>query len=100
MSTVHVHLQEGFDGEPVILRLDGRVVANRATVRTRQQLGLAEIIQLDTSPGHHELEVVLPARNRVQTIPFDLQQELHLGLNLESDGVVTHRISQSTFGYV
>lgn len=100
MATLQVHLQEGFEGEPVVLRLGGRIVADRPSVSTRPQLGLAEIVRLDVPPGHHVLEVALPARHRSEEIPFDLDRELHLALSLERDGTLRHRSSESTFGYV
>lgn len=100
MAMLYVHLQDGFSGEPVTIRLDGKTVAENSAVKTRPQLGLAEIIPLEVPPGRHTLEVQVPAHTQVETITLGPDQELYIGLSLNPDGGLSHRISESPFGYV
>jgi hypothetical protein len=97
---LHVHLQDGFVGEPVVIRLGGRTLSEKSQVRTRPQLGLAEVFELDLPAGSHTLEVTLPKRDQTDTIPLDLDRELHLGITIDADGSLRHRISEGTFGYL
>lgn len=100
MAVLHVHLQDGFSGEPVRIRLDGKTVIENSAVTTRPQLGLAEIIPLELPAGRHTLEVQVPAHTQAETITLQPGQELHLGLSLGPDGGLSLRISESPFGYV
>ena len=100
MPLLHVHLQDGFVGEPVVIRLAGRTLSEKSHVRTRPQLGLAENFELDLPAGHHTLEVTLPERDQTDTIPLDLDRELHLGITIDPDGSLRHRTSEGTFGYL
>ncbi|MBY3249868.1 hypothetical protein [Rhizobium laguerreae] len=45
-----LHLQEGFDGETVVIEVDGVEIA-RVEARTRMQTGLAHIEKLRLKPG-------------------------------------------------
>jgi hypothetical protein len=100
MAVLHVHLQDGFSGEPVRIRLDGKTVIENPAVTTRPQLGLAELIPLELPAGRHTLEVQVPAHTQVQTFTLTSGQELHVGLSLNPDGGLSYRISESPFGYV
>jgi hypothetical protein len=100
MPLLHIHLQDGFVGEPVVIRLAGRTLSEKSQVRTRPQIGLAEIIELDLPAGHHTLEVALPERGQTDTIPLDLDRELYLGITVDSEGSLQHRTSEGTFGYL
>jgi hypothetical protein len=100
MAVLHVHLQDGFSGEPVIIRVDGRVVAQRPSVKTRPQLGLAEIIELSPPDGRHSVEIQFPARMLSEAITLEPGRDLHLGVSLEADGTLSHQVSERPFGYV
>jgi hypothetical protein len=100
MAVLHVHLQDGFSGEPVTIRLDGRTVVEKSSVKTRPQLGLAEIIELSPPHGRLTLEVQVPAQVLRETITLDPDRDLYLGLSLRADGTLSHQVSESPFGYV
>jgi len=100
MSVLHVHLQDGFSGEPVTIRLNGQTVVQKPSVKTRPQLGLAEIIDLSPPHGRVTLEIQVPAQVLSETITLDPSRDLYLGLSLQADGTLTHQVSESPFGYV
>jgi len=100
MSVLHVHLQDGFSGEPVTIRLNGQTVVQKPSVKTRPQLGLAEIIDLSPPHGRVTLEIQVPAQVLSETITLEPSRDLYLGLSLRADGTLTHQVSESPFGYV
>ena len=65
-----IDLQEGFEGDQVVIAVDGREVFRKQGVKTRQQIGLAERVRLDVGAGQRSLRVSLPDR--------DLQREMQV----------------------
>ena len=100
MAVLNVHLQDGFSGEPVTIRINGRIVAQRPSVKTRPQLGLADVIQLSPPDERLIVEIQLPAQSLTETVTLDPSRDLYLGVNLRADGTLTHQVSESPFGYV
>ncbi len=100
MAVLHVHLQDGFVGEPIVLRLNDRTVAQRDRVRTRPQLGLAEQLDVEAPDGPATLTIELPSRARSRSFALDLTRPLHVGISVEPDGSVSHRILEHPIGYV
>jgi hypothetical protein len=89
-----IDLQEGFDGEEVVVLVDGGEVLRRA-VRTHPITGFAEHVSVDLAPGRHEIEVVrrgaAPIRHEV-----DVAGDVHVGMDGGSGEIVT---SDRPFGY-
>ena len=81
MSAVVIDLQDGFDGETVILQVDGNEVFRDTDVRTRYQIGLAHTVNLDLAPGPHLLSVALPNRALTATAEFDPGQTGNIGIS-------------------
>ena len=103
MATLHVHLQDGFVGEPVTVRVGPRVALERTDVKTRPQLGLAARGELpDVATGPQTVSVTLPARSeRVHELQVEVSEPVtYLGLSVDDSGTITHRISTQTFGYL
>ena len=100
MATLHVHLQDGFTDDHVRIDVDGRVACDQPHVRTRPQLGLAEAFELEVPAGALAVRVQLPGRGVERSIVVDPSTTPYLGLSLSPDGELTHRLSDTTFGYV
>lgn len=96
---VTVDLQEGFDRDHVVLRLAERVVFEASDVSTRQQIGLARSVKLDAAPGA-PLIVELPVKGLSARIDLGGAEPIFVGVNLERDQKLSHRISREGFGYV
>jgi hypothetical protein len=61
MASLTIALTDGFTGQAVVVRVDGRVVLDEERVRTRPQIGLArEIAVTVQSDGQHTVAVFLP----------------------------------------
>lgn len=100
MSTLHVHLQDGFSNERVTLAVDGRMACDKPNVKTRPQLGLADTVELEVPDGAVTVEVALPDRGESHTVTLDAAATPFLGFSVHSDGSLTHKLSDTTFGYV
>ena len=97
---LHTALQEGFTGDEVILRIDGREVFHKTGVKTRLQIGLAATHEVQVTQGPVSLEVELPGRRLTQTLPLNVSDDTYLGVSLEPVGTLRHVVSREPFGYV
>ena len=103
MPQLKVDLQEGFAGELVILRLDGKELW-RASPTTRTQIGLAETrtFEVRATADRALFEVEIPSRSVWSSYGFvPGHGELSVGVSVEeSSGAVSFRASTGQFGYV
>lgn len=97
--TVHVELQEGWDGRPVVVTVDGAPAA-RLTPRTRLQTGLADVVTLDLAPGPHTVTVRRPDDGAAFEARVDGDGDTWVGVSVSSEGTVTGRLQSTPFGYV
>ncbi|ACZ30331.1 conserved hypothetical protein [Xylanimonas cellulosilytica DSM 15894] len=96
MTTLHVELQDGFTGEPVVVEVDGATVVEDSP-RTRVQIGLALTLEVDVEPGSHVLTVRHPgAAPFVEAV--DVGAETWVGVSV-AGGVVTARVQPAPFWY-
>lgn len=98
MPLLHIDFQEGFEGEPVSARVDGREIFSKPAVRTRMQIGLADSCEVTLSDGDVSLEVT--ARTATLRVPLRLERDTWVGVSVSEDGDIVHRISSEPFGYV
>ena len=100
MPLLHIALQEGFAGEPVVLRCQQREVFNQPDVKTRTQIGLATTFEEELPTGPVSLEVNLPKRNLTKTVSLTLSQATYVGVSVSEEGRIVHTVSSEPFGYV
>ena len=62
MPRLSIDLQDGFAGDEVIVRVNGKEVARRSAVRTKRMLGLADSLEVPVPGGAVALEIELPAK--------------------------------------
>jgi hypothetical protein len=94
MATLHVHLQDGFVGEPVVVRVGSRVILDVPDARTKPQTGLAKKAKpVDVPAGRQVLTVRLPSRSAdACTLDVNVSDpETYVGLSVDESGTVTHR---------
>ncbi len=100
MPLLHTALQEGFAGDAVVLRVNGREVFHREGVQTRRQIGLAATHEEQLPAGPITIEVSLPERQLTEILPLSLSHDTYLGVSVNPQGKLTHVISREPFGYV
>jgi hypothetical protein len=94
---LHVALQEGFDGDRVVVIIgDSRF--EFASLSTRNQIGLADEVEVGAPPGGIEVRVALPDRSLDSGSEHVLRTETWLAVNLAS-GLVEFAWSEEPFFY-
>lgn len=61
------HFQEVFNGERVVLSKGGEVVADRA-MKTRMQIGLADVVEVDVKPGDEIRAILMGAGQEARLV--------------------------------
>src|SRR5947208_12304875 len=95
MPPVNVDLQEGFTGDEVIFRVNGREVKRYPAVRTKRTLGLAESVALDVPDGPVTLEVAVPTKGVTGAVDLRHSQ---VGVSVGDSGLQFIQSDQE-FGY-
>lgn len=97
MPLVHIALQEGFAGEPVVILLNGREIFRNEHVKTRTQIGLAASVEERLAAGDAAIDVQAGGARREIRTP--LSEDLYLGVSLTGDKQIVYRTSTQPFGY-
>lgn len=97
MPVLHVDLQEGFLGDPVVISANGDT-RSLASVRTRNQIGRADSLEWTLPAG--DAEITITVRNATERIRTALQGDVYIGISLTPDGQVIHRVSEEPFRYM
>lgn len=100
MQTLHIELQEGFQDDRVVARLNGVEVLSLDHVTTRMQTGFAAAGSIEAADGKAVLEVSLPASGQRASTEINLKQAVWAGVTLGPDKAIQFRISHEPFGYV
>ena len=98
MVALVIALHDGFEREPVVIRVDGREVFRGADVQTQLLTGYADSVEVPVAPGEVEVEIELPARGLVHRVSLRVRAKMHLGVSVGSDGI-EHQVSDQPFGY-
>lgn len=83
MATMTIDLREGFDGDRVVIAVDGRTVFDKAGVRTRYQISLAERVTVQVGAGPHAVRVSLPDQGASDELDVDPAGTPYLGVTIE-----------------
>jgi hypothetical protein len=99
MAVVSLALEEGFEGDTVIVKVNGRQVFERNGVSTRTQIGLAESFDVPVDEHDAVVEVQVPTRGASGSITHPVGDRLHVGVSVQQ-GDIVFRTSEGPFGYV
>ncbi len=101
MVLLHIALQEGFEGDTVVIRVNGKEVFRKPSVKTRLQTGYADSLEVNVQEGPVNVEVTLPARNLSESIEFRASGRVYLGVSVTRDGRISYKEPRTEpFGYV
>ncbi len=100
MPTLHVHLREGFEGERVVVTVGDRLAFDEPSVRTRMQLGLAKMLDVEVPDGRVPVHIDLPGRARTRTVAVDAAATPYLGVSVDASGDIDATPSAELLGYV
>jgi hypothetical protein len=79
---INVALQDGFDGDTVLIRVDGAEAYRREQVTTRTQISHAADMQLDVPDRPFMLEVDVPTRGVHEAFRLDPHAHPNVALSL------------------
>ncbi len=94
-----VDLQEGFENDTVVVRLNGEEVYHESQVTTLRLLGLADTFIADSEPGPARLDVEVESRGLTHQIPLELTDRTYVGISL-IEGRIEAIVSHEAFGYM
>ncbi len=99
MPPLSISLQDGFQDDLVILRIDGHEVLRQEHVSTKLLLGYAETLVLEVAVGQHQVEILLPQKNLRATIPLHLTAAIYIGVSVAA-GKIDYLVSSTPFGFM
>ena len=85
MAKLGLHLQDGFSGDEIVIKINGEERMRREKVSTRRVLGLAEHAELDVEDGPLAIEVSMPARGLEKRVDLEASGEAYVGISLAGD---------------
>lgn len=98
MPKLGLDLQEGFTGDVVSVRVNGRESFRKEGVTTRRMLGLAVSSEIEVPEGTATIEIRIPTKNLSKTITLETATSIFLGVSVGS-GEIEHIVSREPFGY-
>ena len=87
MGALTLDLREGFQGDQVVVRVDGRDVASEEDVTTDYSIGLARRISTTVGPRPAVVEVLCPTRNLAVSKEIDPREGPWLNVRLEGNKI-------------
>ena len=94
-----IDLQDGFEGDLVIIRINNKELYHKDGVKTELTLGYADSLEAEVPEGQITVEVALPEKNIKESISLKVLAPVYLGLSV-SDGKIVQRQSNTFFTYL
>jgi hypothetical protein len=85
---INVALQDGFDGDTVVLRVDGIEAFRGEEITTRTQISHAGDTALEVPDGPFTLEVAVPTRDAGESLELDPHVQPNVALSLRDGRIV------------
>jgi hypothetical protein len=98
MATLRIDLQDGFQDDDVVVKIDGKERLRQAGVTTKKVLGLAGSVTVDVPDGKRSIELSVPGRGVTKQVDVDTETTTHVGLSLAGQDV-TVLVRDKPFGY-
>jgi hypothetical protein len=101
--TLFVDIQEGFEDDTVIVKVNGNEVFMRERITTKLLRGPAASFSSDINEGLAKVETVVLNRNLQGSHEFQVNSDIHIGISIiEPDGQEKIRFitSDHPFGYL
>lgn len=99
MVLLRIDLQDGFEGDNVIVKINSNEVYRKEGVKTELTLGYADSLEVEVAEGLCRVEVALPEKGIAESISLNVFTPVYLGLSV-SDGKIIQRLSETFFAYL
>jgi hypothetical protein len=94
-----IHLQEGFDNDLVVIKVNGTEKFRRKQVTTKLLLGYAEVVELPVSETAAKVQISLPQKKLAQSIDLPQSADAHIAVSVVNNQI-TYQVSDQPFGYL
>ena len=98
MTTLRIALQDGFEGEPVVVSVNGKQVFDQESVKTKRQIGNARSFDVEVDEETANVEISLPSRKLSEQIKVKMDDKVYLGVSIARNKI-EHKISAEPFHY-
>ena len=98
MADLRIALQDGFEGDTVVVTVNGKEVFKQEDIKTKRQIGKAASFEVKVEEGSANVQVSLPLKNLSETIVCKVSGEAYLGVSLV-EGKIEHKVSSEPFRY-
>jgi len=96
---LHVALQEGFDNDNVLIRLNDEPIYESAEVTTDLRIGRADAVEVRLTEGRLRLSVSIPDRDLSGSVVVQGTDAVYVGVSVEGN-MVEFTVSDQPFGYL
>jgi len=96
---LHVDLQEGFDNDAVLVRLNDEPIYDGTGVTTDMRISRADAVEVPMAEGPLRLSVSLPERNISGSVIVRGSNTVYVGVSIDK-GSVEFTVSDKPFGYM
>jgi len=96
---LHVALQEGFDNDNVMMRLNEEPIYESVGVTTDLRISRADAVDVPLREGRLRLSVSLPDRDLSGSLVIQGTNTIYVGVSVQSDAV-EFTVSDRPFGYM
>lgn len=91
MSTLHVYLEDGFSGQHVCVRVDGRTVYEERSVKTDLRIALAAAFGVDAAARHAHVLVRVEPGGLQANVDVDVVATPYLCIAMDASGSISLR---------
>lgn len=99
MPFVHISLEDGFEQDSVIVRVDGRQIYEQHGVTTRTQISLADRIETDVDGPRATVEVAVPTRDLAGSRSIEPGKDQAVGVSIR-DGAIRFQVWDEPYGHL
>jgi hypothetical protein len=95
---LHIALHEGFSGDTVTVKVNGKEVQRLEAAKTDYRIGVAHAFSVPVAAGKATVEVSLPRKSIAGSTVIDVRGPLHLGVAV-SGSEIRFQVSEEPFRY-
>ncbi len=99
MVLLKLDLQDGFEGDLVIVKVNSSEVFRKENVKTRLTVGYALSFEVDIPAGNINIEVSLPQKGIHGEISIEASGQVFMGISVQDNKIIFKR-SESFFTYL
>lgn len=99
MGKVAAHLLDGFEGDQVVLKVDGEIRDSKDDATTSLLIGTAGELTGTVEDGGATVRIEVPTRGLAATQEIELHGEAHMLVSIE-DGALSCRVTDDPPGFM